>query len=148
MKKTNTASIARRMATQFWGEVQRQQKVGEGIWWFTTAGHGGFVVDTDVRPKLKEFNSKVYYGSGQRYYRYEEQHFAAFEEDCEAAKVEWAYPEIMDKTSQWFSFTCSQDEWVQERIKCLRTSLSRWNPDWLARHPIPGWQEPQEVGAG
>ena len=146
MKKQNTASIARRMATQFWGEVQYQKKMAEGIWWFSTAGHGGFVVDTDLRPALKEFNSRVYYGVGQRYYIDEEQHFAAFEEDCEAVKVEWTYPEIMDKISKWHSFTCSLEQWKETRVKTLRDSLVQWNPDWLAKHPEPGWLE--KMGAG
>lgn len=139
-KQTKSSSIARRMATQFWGEVQHQVKLGDGIWLFDTAGHGGIIVDIDVRPELKEFQHTVYYGRGQRWYIESEQHFAAFEEDCEAAKVEWTYPEIMDKVSQRFQITGSLEDWKQARLEVLRRSLQQWNAEWLAAHPEPGWR--------
>lgn len=131
------ASIARRMANQFWGDVEVQKMIAPGIWWFSTAGHGGFIVDTDVRQELREFNSEVY-KNGQCYCR--EQHFAAFEEDCMAAIVEWTYPEIMPKVFNWL--VCSDivgyNQFKEERIELLRSSLERWNPEWLKKCPVPG----------
>lgn len=131
------AAIARRMATQFWGQVQRQCKIGNGIWWFSTAGHGGFVVDTDVRPELAEFNSEVTC-NGMVYCK--EQHFAAFEEDCMATIVEWTYPDIMPAIHKKI---CTLDKgptetFVAERIETLRESLERWYPEWLEKWPEPG----------
>ena len=49
----SNASIARRLASQTWGPVQFQRKAGPGIWFFSTASHGGYVVDTDkLDPKI------------------------------------------------------------------------------------------------
>lgn len=139
MRIQKPANIARRMAAQFWGPVQVQKKIGEGIWWFSTAGHGRIVVDTAVRTSLREFQSEVTYRG--RYCIPEEQHFAAFEEDCEACKVEWTYPSVMPAIAAMFRFDGELDGWIQERIAMIRESLERWNPVWLAQHPEPGWGE-------
>lgn len=143
-RKATPAAIARRMATQFWGAVQRQCKLAPGIWWFTTAGHGGLVVDTDVRPELAKFNSEV---SRNGLLYCDEQHFAAFEEDCMAAIVEWTYPDIMPAIHRKI---CTLDEgptetFVSERIETLRESLQRWYPDWLEKWPEPGTKKEEEV---
>ena len=131
------ASIARRMASQFWGGVQVQRKTAPGIWWFSTAGHGGYVVDTAVRPALQEFNSEVT-RNGQCYC--DEQHFAAFEEDCMAAIVEWTYPEILPAVFE--QLVCKDNidfcQFKKKRIELLRSSLARWNPAWLSKCPTPG----------
>ena len=132
------AAIARRLAIQYWGPVQRQRKLADGIWWFSTEGHGGFVVDINVRPELAEFRSDVFYRD--RLYE-REQHFAVFEEDCMAAIVEWTYPEIMasiQKTLIEPMRSKSFEEFKRERIRDLRDSLIRWNPNWLDRYPEPG----------
>lgn len=136
-RKATPAAIARRMATQYWGPVQRQCKIGDGIWWFSTARHGGIVVDTEVRPELAEYNSEVA-RNGLVYY--DEQHFAAFEEDCKAAIVEWTYPDIMPAIHKKI---CTLDKgptktFVSERIEILRESLQRWFPEWLDKWPEPG----------
>lgn len=132
------AAIARRLAVQYWGPVQRQRKLADGIWWFSTEGHGGFVVDTNVRPELEEFRSDVFYR--ERFYEHE-QHFAAFEEDCMAAIVEWTYPEIMASVQKELvdpHRSTPFDEFVRERTEVLHRSLARWNPEWLKRYPEPG----------
>lgn len=132
------AAIARRLAAQYWGPVQRQRKLSNGIWWFTTAGHGGFVVDLDVRPELKEFQSDVF--RRERLYEHE-QHFAAFEEDCMAPIVEWTYPEIMASIQKALIEPYRSmpfDEFVRERKEDLYSSLARWNPNWLIRYQEPG----------
>ncbi len=55
--------------------------------------------------------------------------------------VEWTYPEIMisiqkelvePQRSQPFI------KFMQERTEDLRSSLARWNPNWLIRYPEPG----------
>lgn len=135
MKKENTAAIARRMAYQFWGEIQEQKKLAPGIWWYTTAGHGGIVVDIKERPELAEYQSTVYYGRDQRWYIESEQHFAAFEEDCAAAIVEWQYPEVWKKVYQLFETKEPLMEWAAKRQELLKSSLARWNPEYLAKHP-------------
>lgn len=133
----NTATIARRMASQWWGPVQKQEKLGDGIWWFTTASHGGLVVDTDVRTALAEFKSTVLLRKDGEWARSDEQHFAAFEEDCDAALVEWVYPSIMDKTAKSCNIGSNLiDQWKVQRKQMLFESLSRWHADWLASHPF------------
>lgn len=139
MKKENTASIARRMATQYWGDVQHQRKLAPGIWMFSTSGHGGIVVDTALRPALADHNNTVYYGRNQQWIIYTEQHFAAFEEDCEAVKVEWAYPEISRAIYQVWCVDEPFESWMEKRSQNLRRSLEQWNKEWLEEHPTPGW---------
>lgn len=128
--------IARRMAFQHWGPVERQCKLAQGIWWFSTASHGGLVVDTDVRKELQEMNSPVF----KRNLTYaEDQHFAAFEEDCQAAIVEWIYPEIIPSIQiKLFQDNTPVHTFAAERIAMLRDSLQCWNPDWLKKYPEPG----------
>ena len=130
------AVIARRMATQHWGPVERQCKIAPGIWWFSTAAHGGLIVDTDVRKELQEMNSTVYKG-GIDYVN--DQHFAAFEEDCQAAIVEWVYPSIIPEIQRkLFQDETSTHVYTAQRIALLRDSLQHWNPDWLKKYPEPG----------
>ena len=142
-KSASPAVVARRIATQFWGEVQSQRKVGDGIWWLTTAGHGGFVVDVAVRTELSEFKSEVT-RNGLVYS--DEQHFAAFEEDCMAVIVEWTYPDIMPAVQKMLCayYDGPAKECIAERIEIMRNSLQRWNPDWLKKWPEPGVKVYQE----
>lgn len=88
--------IARRLASQTWGTVQQQQKIAEGFWSFSTAGHGGYVADTNVYPLLKPYQQTVltHIKSG-KYYPHE-QHFAPFEEDCDWAIPLYLYPQLAE----------------------------------------------------
>lgn len=143
----NSVAIARRLASQCWGEIQHQKKLGEGIWDFETAGHGGIVVDVAVRPELAEFKTEVLFAlrNGKLFIRPSEQHFAAFEEDCEAVKVEWTYPSIMGAVAKLFKVEGDIDEWKAKRKAVLENSLKRWNPDWLSQHPFAwGEKNPEE----
>lgn len=137
----NDATIARRMASQFWGEVQRQKKLLDGIWTFSTAGHGGFIVDVDKYPELAEYKSTVYINAKSNYYYPSEQHFAAFEEDCEYAKVIWAVPRVLIKLAGHYSINQDRKQWAKEMMKSVRTSLEYWNPDFLVKHPEPGFAD-------
>lgn len=132
------SSIARRLASQMWGEVQSQQKLAPGIWLFDTAGHGGYVVDTNIRQELKGCETIVCTRSGGCKYRPDEQHFAQFEEDCEASKVEWLFPDMFRKLSTNYDMQgLSLDQWIAQRREYLRSSLNRWNPEFLEKHPNP-----------
>lgn len=133
--KNESATIARRLAAQMWGPVQRQKKVGPGIWTYTTAGHGGYVVDTDIRPQFKGDETIVFIRDGSNYYHPNEQHFAAYEEDCEAAKVEWLCPDIFRRLITLYEPNCPYEEWVRHRFELLRRSLEQWNSEWLQQHP-------------
>lgn len=67
-----------------WGEdeIIKPTKV-KGIYDCSTARHGGYLVDTDIHPELKEFGWSTNVDN-----------IVGFEEDCEALKVLWVYPEI------------------------------------------------------
>lgn len=133
---TNSA-IARRLAAQTWGEVQYQRKLGPGIWLFETAGHGGYVVDTDIRPVFRGEEADVLIRANGHYLNLSEQHFAVFEEDCEYAKVEWLCPDIFKRLSKLYEISCPFEEWITQRRTTIRKSLERWNPEWLEKHPNP-----------
>ena len=132
----DSAAIARRMASQHWGPVEQQCKVASGIWWFSTCSHGGLIVDTNVRKELRALNTPVF----KRNLAYvEDQHFAAFEEDCQAAIVEWVYPEIIPIIQRkLFQDATPAHVYTAQRIALLRDSLRYWNPDWLEKYPEPG----------
>ena len=117
------AKAARRMAAQHWGPVEKQCKVAPGIWWFSTCSHGGLIVDTDVREELRELNKPVF----KRNLAYvEDQHFAAFEEDCQAAIVEWVYPEIIPEIQRkLFQDETSTHVYIAQRIALLRAGTPR-----------------------
>ena len=66
-----------------------------GIYDATTAGHGGYLVDTRIHPKLRKYGEKTF-----------NSHIKAFEEDYEALKVLWLYPQLLkepEKASQWLN---------------------------------------------
>ena len=103
-----TASAARRIAAQEWGEIHAQEKLAEGIWVFSTSRHGGIITDTNLRPESK-FNEV-------------EPGFAAFEEDAEADKVEWLY--MHDIHTEHFKAVTGGEEksfsdWQQDRVKYM-----------------------------
>ena len=58
----------------------------EGIYDCQTAGHGGYLVDTDVFPELAKYGDKTPIDN-----------IVGFEEDYEALKVIWAVPEVLEK---------------------------------------------------
>ena len=134
------ATIARRLASQMWGEVQTQLKVADGIWSYTTAGHGGFIVDIYLHPELAEYKSVVYRDRRTNEYFPSEQHFAPFEEDCEYAKVIWLYPYVLKKLSKNYSKVdkTNFEKWQQEQLGYAKRSLEQWNPDFLQKHPKHG----------
>lgn len=93
------------------------------------------MVDTKVRPQFAGDETIVYTRNGFGYYRPDEQHFAAYEEDCEAAKVEWLCPDIFRQLGGLYNLSGSFEDWAQLRFEMLRRSLEQWNPEWLKLHP-------------
>lgn len=134
----NNISAAKRLAAKRWDTVQTQHKLADGIWQFETAGHGGIVVDTDIRPELSEWNEFVPIKIDSGVGRISEQHFAAFEEDCEAAIVEWIYAYNIWKPSFRRLFIKSglaDEEWYTKREEILKHILETYNPDILTKYP-------------
>lgn len=137
----NTNNTARKVARQTWGHVQHQRKLADGIWLFHTESHGGIVTDFNVRPETEFMERFVYTRAGSRDGLCREQHYAAFEEDCDACMVEWLYAsEIMTKKyMHYFVGTeeTSLREWKNERLSIIRNSLVQWNPGFLEKYPEP-----------
>jgi len=69
----------------------------EGIYDTRTAGHGGYLVDTRLHPELKN------YGADTR-----NSNIRAFEEDYEALKVLWLYPQLINNSER-------ANEWLNEK---------------------------------
>lgn len=112
MTSSKPVNCARRLAGQ-WGEVQRQHKLADGIWEFSCSGHGGIVVDLDVYPEFSEWRDFVpLRNSGEGRFRgyQHEQHFAAFEEDCD-----WAIPYAFH-----FDLLASERNWRGYVKECER----------------------------
>lgn len=133
------AQIARAMATQFWGRPDHQKKLANGIWWFSTPRHGGIVVDVNVRTELQAYKSAVTWK--KCYLIPSEQHFAAFEEDCMAAIVEWLYARDIytHEFREMFVSDLSDEKFFQTRLELIRASLERYNPDVLKKFPRPNF---------
>ena len=67
----------------------------DGIYDTTTARHGGYLVDTRLHPKLRKYGEKTF-----------NSHIRAFEEDYEALKVLWLYPQLLkepEKANEWLN---------------------------------------------
>lgn len=98
-----------------WGKSQTSEKMAEGVYEVTTAGHGGILVGKQVaREKLSEQAQAIGREFGS---------WLAFEEDCAWAAVAYEHPE-------WFVglFTPSMTE---ERIKMQAgDTLARWYPEY------------------
>lgn len=136
------AKVARRLASQKWGEVCSQRKVAPGIWLFSCSGHGGYIVDTDVHPEAatvrgKDYTDTVYarYSTKRWDGRYwpSEQHFACFEEDCDWAVCEALY---LMKHPHAFKKACGDTEpeddgtWARERLeRTVIPTLAKWHPE-------------------
>lgn len=139
------ASIARRYASQLWGTVNRQLKLTKGIWWFSCTGHGGYIVDTDVWSQLKSDNEPTIYlnriemNKRDGVYDQTEQHFAAYEEDCDYLKVEWLVPEVKRNVAKRYGVSGQEaiETWYTKRMIFLKLSLEQNNHDFLKEHPIP-----------
>ena len=121
---TANATTARKLARQLWGEVQQQTKLADGIWEYQTAGHGGIIVDNDVYPVMKKWNTPVSIKVNSRYGYSNEQHFSAFEEDAEWAIVGYLlYDKIVNKKNyKRYMKTCER----------YHTSNKRTYEDWSA----------------
>ena len=86
------------VAEMMWGEDARTfpTKV-KGICEAITSRHGGYLVDINIHPDLKN------YGDPTRV-----PNIRAFEEDYEALKVLWLYPQLINNPER-------ADEWLNEK---------------------------------
>lgn len=123
--------VARKLAKQQWGEVQRQEKYGEGVWWFDCCAHGGYIVDTDIYEFLREFNEFIYCGKNGRYGYAEEQHFAAFEEDCDFNIINYVLFDKIGKKLYKYRKNEAQsfEEFKKEILRESEANIKTWHPE-------------------
>lgn len=78
-------------ATEYmWGgDAQVFNTKIDGIYDTSTARHGGYLVDTTLHPELRKYGDKTNIPS-----------LRAFEEDYEALKVLWLYPELINNIKE------------------------------------------------
>lgn len=118
-------SVMRRMASHLWGEINYQEKVADGAYWFGCAGHGGYIVDVNKYPKLKDMQERIYISYNSSKYRPNEQHFAPLEEDCNWALLEYLYPEIMEKVAEKHGWE------LETRKEAVLKTVRAWNKEYL-----------------
>lgn len=75
--------IPARLARSPWGAVDEVREHGAGVWFVTTPGHGGFMVDADAWRRMPRGLRMIGTPFGE---------FYAFEEDCCYAAVVAAFP--------------------------------------------------------
>ena len=79
-----------------WGsDAQVFETEVDGIYDATTSSHGGYLVDINLHPELKKYSVKTINPS-----------LHAFEEDYEALKVLWLYPQLLkcpQKVDEWLT---------------------------------------------
>lgn len=101
-----------------WGKVQSQHKVpGKPIWWVSTAGHGGFIVD---RKWAWHNLSKAAFEIGE----YGSATWSAYEEDCDLSIILHEVPEV----SEWFrtnkkifSESMPKEKWDETTMRSLKS---------------------------
>jgi len=95
MKQYELISIAENL----WGSQPMVKKTKvDGIYDVEASRHGGFLVDTNLHSKLKQYGDTIYNSN-----------ISAFEEDLEALKVLWLYPELINDEE-------NVDRWLNTRM--------------------------------
>lgn len=75
-----------------WGESQSVEDIGLGIWFVTTAGHGGYYVPASLLHQIPaEHRAYAKRWSGDERW---------FEEDCAWAAVALAFPQLFPAAAQ------------------------------------------------
>ena len=112
-----------------WGEIQRCETLAPGIFFISTASHGGILVSNTVTRTLSDAARECGFWDGI---------YLCYEEDCQACVV---LRELLDRDRQ------NVPSWVKDTVAFERDidrSLQRYNPGyWEARresrmiHPRP-----------
>ena len=149
--KSDGVNAARRLAVKMWGEIQTQNKLADGIWMFSTAGHGGIIVDTDKCQEFEEMKEFVPCSNKEHSSPtsgfVSEQHFAPFEEDCEAALVEWLYAYKIWRPAfrkLYVNSAETDEQWYKKREKMLRRTIESYHPEFIEKFPEIRKTEPKE----
>jgi hypothetical protein len=141
--KLTPSRIARLIASQMWPDVQRQERIAPGVYWFSCAGHGGCVavrgvadIDDQAWHLANEYRmtAAVAYEHGKlkSSLRYNGAQVRAFEgsvevwigeEDCDWATIYQAHNDIerLIRVSVAKGMTLDADY--------VAASCKQWNPD-------------------
>ena len=93
-----------------WHEVQCSEKMCPGVFWVSTAGHGGVMVCEEIAPSL--------FSLAARRVGFAYQGYLCFEEDCDAAVP---MLELLEKklwAPSWHNDTEAYMETLKQSIKC------------------------------
>ena len=99
MKNVDRMNNLFSIAEELWGS---QPEINEtkvnGIYDVNCSRHGGYLVDISKHPDLKNYGDKTY-----------NPNICAFEEDLEALKVLWLYPELINNKE-------NVDKWLNPKM--------------------------------
>jgi len=119
-----TERFRRTACRRAWGEPQRQVTVLPGVTWFSTAGHGGFIVSDEkfpLNPVLR--NSKHFQGTTVTRGGDVRVTFYEFEEDAAWAALCLVHPEVREAANATGLFP--------NRVEAdyCAASVKRWYPE-------------------
>jgi len=115
------------IAENMWGnEAQIRETKIKGIYEAITPRHGGYLVDINIHSKLKNYGSKT-----------EDLHIRAFEEDYEALKVLWVYPQLIKNPYR-------SEEWLNEENLMKYESNSNFLKDFPRKNIIENEEKDNE----
>lgn len=100
-----------------WGPSQHQQKITDGMYWVSTSGHGGLLIECRIAGKLL---SPWAFSYGGRYGQW-----LAYEEDCDYQVAFFELPQYWPKLYQ------HRPNPQADRSADLLHSLSFWRADYL-----------------
>lgn len=132
---------ATKLARQLWGEVQHCHKLAPGVWEFTTASHGGIIVDNKLYPSTKKWNVWVETRKGSDWGYANEQHFSAFEEDADWAIAEYLLADVIDYEKMYreykkFGEKSSYPIWLGRRRSGMMETLRTYHKDFCREQEI------------
>jgi len=103
-----------------WGNSQTKERLADGFYWVSTAGHGGFLVG---KAKATEYLTPEGRKRGEEW-----GNWLAYEEDCRWAIVGYECPTLTARTRPDADPVAEQ--------KAAFECLTRWNPDYLIERGI------------
>lgn len=125
-KRTMTNKLIS-ITKDMWGnEPQVFNTKVKGIYDTSTSRHGGYLVDINIHPELKKYGCET-----------NEPSIRAFEEDYEALKVLWLYPELINNTER-------VSEWLNSETVIKYDSDDRFIKDFPKRNVIEDEEREEE----
>ncbi|MBM3313008.1 hypothetical protein FJY70_00265 [candidate division WOR-3 bacterium] len=103
-----------------WGRSQTQEKLADGFYWVSTAGHGGFLIG---RTKAADYLTSEGRKRGMEWGSW-----LAYEEDCQWAIVGYEQATLTARTRP--------DSDPVAELQAAFECLTRWNPDYLIERGI------------